>query len=300
MNREVVFNLFFTASLFLVFVGTLRLLETGKREARTVFFAFAVASVLLSNLYWLAYDILRPGTRMPFAANEIGEWAMFLLLGASLTSLRSINFHQARLEVLCTVLFITASTALWISWSGEWVDDIVTGIVYGYFLCCLVALMKQEEMVPSYKWGMLGGVSLLLIAGQVVIFFVPNDMKRAMEILNMDPAYADRDLNVGFSGGEKKKAEILQLLMLKPSLAILDETDSGLDVDAVRTVSKGVEEYQKSMDGALIIITHSTRILEALHVDKTHVIVNGTMRAEGNADLVDKINEQGFEEFVKQ
>ncbi|MDD6282280.1 Fe-S cluster assembly ATPase SufC [Oribacterium sp. HCP28S3_H8] len=126
------------------------------------------------------------------------------------------------------------------------------------------------------------------------------EMKRAMEILNMDPAYADRDLNVGFSGGEKKKAEILQLLMLKPSLAILDETDSGLDVDAVRTVSKGVEEYQKSMDGALIIITHSTRILEALHVDKTHVIVNGTMRAEGNADLVDKINEQGFEEFVKQ
>ena len=75
--------------------------------------------------------------------------------------------------------------------------------------------------------------------------------------------YGDRDLNVGFSGGEKKKAEILQLLMLKPSLAILDETDSGLDVDAVRTVSKGVEEYQKDKKGALLIITHSTRILES-------------------------------------
>jgi Fe-S cluster assembly ATP-binding protein len=120
-----------------------------------------------------------------------------------------------------------------------------------------------------------------------------------MEILNMDPSYADRDLNVGFSGGEKKKAEILQLLMLKPSLAILDETDSGLDVDAVRTVSQGVEAYQKSMDGALIIITHSTRILEALKVDKTHVLVNGNMKAEGDASLVDRINNEGFESFLK-
>ena len=75
-----------------------------------------------------------------------------------------------------------------------------------------------------------------------------------MDILQMDEEYADRDLNVGFSGGEKKKAEILQLLMLKPSLAILDETDSGLDVDAVRTVSRGVEEYQKNKNGALLII----------------------------------------------
>jgi len=125
------------------------------------------------------------------------------------------------------------------------------------------------------------------------------EMRRAMEILNMDPSYADRDLNVGFSGGEKKKAEILQLLMLKPTLAILDETDSGLDVDAVRTVSKGVEEYQKSMDGALIIITHSTRILESLKVDHTHVLVNGSIEAEGDASLVDKINKEGFEEFIR-
>ncbi len=124
------------------------------------------------------------------------------------------------------------------------------------------------------------------------------EMKKAMELLNMDPSYADRDLNVGFSGGEKKKAEILQLLMLKPSLAILDETDSGLDVDAVRTVSKGIEEYQKSMDGALLIITHSTRILESLKVDKTHVIVSGKMKTEGDASLVDKINAEGFEAFL--
>lgn len=114
----------------------------------------------------------------------------------------------------------------------------------------------------------------------------------------MDHSYADRDLNVGFSGGEKKKAEILQLLMLKPDLAILDETDSGLDVDAVRTVSKGIEEFQKNQQGSLLVITHSTRILESLHVDVTHVMEEGKIVRKGDASLVDTINEKGFEEFT--
>ena len=125
------------------------------------------------------------------------------------------------------------------------------------------------------------------------------ELKASMDILGMDYSYAERDLNVGFSGGEKKKAEILQLLMLKPELAILDETDSGLDVDAVRTVSEGVKAYQKNMDGALLIITHSTRILEALNVDKTHVIINGKMKATGDGSLVNKINDEGFESFLE-
>lgn len=124
------------------------------------------------------------------------------------------------------------------------------------------------------------------------------EMKKAMDVLQMDESYADRDLNVGFSGGEKKKAEILQLLMLKPSLAILDETDSGLDVDAVHTVSKGIEEYQKSKKGSLLIITHSTRILQSLHVDRTHVLVDGHLVASGDASLVDEINNHGFERFI--
>lgn len=124
-------------------------------------------------------------------------------------------------------------------------------------------------------------------------------LKATMQVLNMDPSYAERDLNVGFSGGEKKKAEILQLLMLKPDLAILDETDSGLDVDAVRTVSKGIEEYKKQIGGALLIITHSTRILESLKVDKTHVLVEGRIVADGDASMVDDINENGFEKYIK-
>ena len=88
--------------------------------------------------------------------------------------------------------------------------------------------------------------------------------------------------------------------MLRPSLAILDETDSGLDVDAVRTVSRGVEEYQKDKKGALLIITHSTRILEALKVDQTHVLADGRMVASGDSSLVDEINENGFEKYTEQ
>ncbi len=125
------------------------------------------------------------------------------------------------------------------------------------------------------------------------------ELERTMEILQMAPSYAERDLNVGFSGGEKKKAEILQLLMLKPSLAILDETDSGLDVDAVRTVSAGIEEYQKNCKGSLLIITHSTKILESLTVDYTHVMVEGKIIETGDASLVDKINESGFAEYER-
>lgn len=124
------------------------------------------------------------------------------------------------------------------------------------------------------------------------------ELNQALELLQMDKKYADRELNVGFSGGEKKKAEILQLLLLKPSLAILDETDSGLDVDAVRTVSKGMEEYQKNQDGALLIITHSTGILKELHVDYTHILVEGRIVQTGDASLIDEINENGFEEYI--
>ena len=132
----------------------------------------------------------------------------------------------------------------------------------------------------------------------VKLFQFQKALKANMELLNMDSSYASRDLNVGFSGGERKKSEILQLLMLNPKFAILDETDSGLDVDAVRTVSKGIQEYQKKQDGALLIITHSTKILERLHVDYTHVIVKGKIVKTGDGSLVRQINDNGFEQFL--
>lgn len=122
-------------------------------------------------------------------------------------------------------------------------------------------------------------------------------LRETMRLLSMDESYAERDLNVGFSGGEKKKAEILQMLMLEPKLAILDETDSGLDVDALSVVSRGIEAYRKECDGALLMITHNTRILEKLDVDRTHVMVKGHLVAEGPASLIDDIDQNGFAHF---
>lgn len=134
---------------------------------------------------------------------------------------------------------------------------------------------------------------------RVQYFDFRDKLENAMDILHMDHSYAMRDLNVGFSGGEKKKAEILQLLMLEPKLAILDETDSGLDVDAARTVSEGVRAYKKNVGGSLLIITHSTRILEALDVDVTHVLADGRIVKEGDGTLVNEINENGYEQFLE-
>jgi len=139
-----------------------------------------------------------------------------------------------------------------------------------------------------------------LTGERIKLFDFKKRLKSVMETLQMDSAYAERDLNVGFSGGEKKKAEILQLLMLNPKLAILDETDSGLDVDAVKTVSRGIEEYQKAQGGSLLIITHNAKILEALKVDKTHVLVDGRIVAEGGPEIVEEIARNGFEKYVSK
>ena len=117
--------------------------------------------------------------------------------------------------------------------------------------------------------------------------------------LELDQSFLMRELNVGFSGGEKKKIEMLQLLLLRPKLAILDETDSGLDVDALGIVSRGIEAYREQCGGALIVITHNTRILERLTVDRTHVMVSGRMVTEGPADLIEFIDRNGFESFER-
>ncbi len=129
---------------------------------------------------------------------------------------------------------------------------------------------------------------------RIKLFAYKKRLAETMALLSMDESYAERDLNVGFSGGEKKKAEILQMLMLEPKLAILDETDSGLDVDAVRTVSAGIKLYQERCGGTLLIITHSTRILEALTVDAAHIMEKGVIVRNGGAELVGEVNANGF------
>ena len=130
----------------------------------------------------------------------------------------------------------------------------------------------------------------------VKIFAFKEELQKYMEELNMNPKYMDRSLNVGFSGGEKKKNEILQMLVLNPKLAILDETDSGLDVDAIKTVSKGIEMFKNENNGVLII-THNTKILHNLKVDYVHIFVDGKIVATGKQSLAKEIEENGYAKY---
>lgn len=125
------------------------------------------------------------------------------------------------------------------------------------------------------------------------IFSFRKDLREKMKVLHMNESYADRDLNVGFSGGEKKKAEILQLLMLNPTLALLDETDSGLDVDAIKDVSEGICAYH-SEETAIVIITHNAKLLERLPVDYVHILDEGKFIQTGNKDLAMEIVSRGY------
>lgn len=137
-----------------------------------------------------------------------------------------------------------------------------------------------------------------ILGKRIKLWDYKKEVSDTLKLLHMDQSYAERDLNVGFSGGEKKKSEIFQLLMLRPDLAILDEADSGLDVDAVRVVSEGVREYKENMEGSLLIITHSTHILQAIDVDVVHILVNGKLVESGDASLIDKINSEGFKSYI--
>ncbi len=124
------------------------------------------------------------------------------------------------------------------------------------------------------------------------------ELRGSMERLQMDPAFAQRNVNEGFSGGEKKRHEIVQLELLKPKVAILDETDSGLDVDALRVVSQGVNRVRETGDTGLLLITHYTRILRYIKPDHVHVFVAGRIVEEGGPELADKLEDEGYERYV--
>ena len=123
------------------------------------------------------------------------------------------------------------------------------------------------------------------------------DLKQAMENLRVDPAFASRNVNEGFSGGEKKRHEILQLEMLKPKFAVLDETDSGLDVDALRIVSEGVNRVKDATDVGIMLITHYTRILNYIKPDHVHVIIKGKVAEEGGPELAERLENEGYDRF---
>jgi Fe-S cluster assembly ATP-binding protein len=124
------------------------------------------------------------------------------------------------------------------------------------------------------------------------------DVKGAMERLRMDESFAERSVNEGFSGGEKKRHEILQMELLKPKFAVLDETDSGLDVDALRIVSEGVNRVHGSTDAGILLITHYTRILRYITPDFVHVFVDGKVAEEGGPELADRLEAEGYDRFL--
>ena len=156
---------------------------------------------------------------------------------------------------------------------------------------------QNPEEVPGVTLESFMRTSRMAVTGKPVkLFAYKKELAEKMKTLDMDEEYASRYLNVGFSGGEKKKAEILQMLMSNPKLAILDETDSGLDVDAVRIVSQGVEHF-KNDDNSLLIITHNTKILESLTVDYVHVLMDGRIVKTGGSKLVGEINRNGFQQI---
>jgi Fe-S cluster assembly ATP-binding protein len=125
------------------------------------------------------------------------------------------------------------------------------------------------------------------------------EVREAMDRLAIDPAFAERNLNEGFSGGEKKRHEILQLELLKPRVAVLDETDSGLDIDALKVVAEGVNRVRSTGDVGVLLITHYTRILRYITPDYVHVFVDGRVAEEGGPELADRLEAEGYDRYTR-
>ena len=199
------------------------------------------------------------------------------------TTANAILNHPAYKKVSGEILF-----------EGENINDLKTDEIArkGIFM----SFQLPEEIPGISVTNFLKYAKNKITGEPVKIFKFKEEVKKYMEELNMNSKNMERSLNVGFSGGEKKKNEILQMLVLNPKLAILDETDSGLDVDAIKTVSKGIEMF-KNENNAVLIITHNTKILHSLKVDYVHVLVNGKIVKTGTGDLAKEIEEKGYGEY---
>ena len=161
---------------------SVRLLRSDRPPVTALLFTVALISMLLSDCYWIAYVAIRPDIRMPFAVNEIGEWALFLLLSAALASIFRGRAAGATREMILAALFAAASTALWIGWSGEWVQDIITGIVCGYFYCSIVRALRASDIFSRREWAALGILCLLLILLQALTFLLPKGAGQIVDV----------------------------------------------------------------------------------------------------------------------
>ena len=181
MNSEAILDLFRIIVLIFVLIGCIRLILVKKNKA-FVFFTLGIACILLSDFYWLAYDVLRPDSRMPFAANEICEWSFFMLLGSALAFGFPREYLWRRKEIPAVVIFVIGNVALWIGWSGEWMQDILTGVALSCFLCALVCRIKYDGVFDGTSGILLAVVAFLLILGQAGTFFVNEEFRKILDM----------------------------------------------------------------------------------------------------------------------
>ena len=181
-----------------------------------------------------------------------------------------------------------------IEFEGENINDLSTDKIAkkGVFM----SFQTPEEIEGITSFNFLKYAKGKVEEKPVKVFELKDEVNKYVEELKMNPKLVNRDLNVGFSGGEKKKNEILQMLVLNPKLAILDETDSGLDVDAIRIVSKGINMY-KNENNSVLIITHNNKILENIKPDFVHVLVDGKIVKTGTAELAKEIEKDGYAKY---
>ena len=167
--------------LAVVLTLSVRLIWKSNRSLTAVFLTFAFSLWLLTDLYWVIYDFMRPDLRMPFAVNEIGEAALFLLMSAVLGTVVNYRVLSARKQAVGAVLFAVCNAALWIAWSGEWMQDILIGAVFAYFLCITACSLKVQQRLTKEEWIGLGFGCMLLVLVQSLTFCVESQIKPALE-----------------------------------------------------------------------------------------------------------------------
>ena len=179
-------------------------------------------------------------------------------------------------------------------------EDVLTMSVDARARAGLFLAMQYPAEVPGVSVSNFLRTAMTAVRGEAPkLRLFLKEMRAAMTALSIDPAFAERNVNEGFSGGEKKRHEILQLELLDPKIAILDETDSGLDIDALRVVADGVNRFRAKEGHGVLLITHYTRILRYIQPDFVHVFVGGRIVKQGGPELADELETSGYEEFVQ-
>lgn len=169
--NQVIYALFHIIVLLFVIAGILYMLHQGERSMRMILFGMAMACVLLSDVYWLTFDFMYPEKRLPFAANELAEWAMFLLIGKLLVTELARERVPVWKEIAAMAVFSAINAAMWIHWSGEWIQDIVTGVALGYLLCCLAIRMKTSGQITGRERILLGIACAVAVVLQGISIF---------------------------------------------------------------------------------------------------------------------------------